>query len=788
MDATNPTDENRLFNACPNCGQVIDVTAFEPYAKIVCEKCADSIRVRTSFDQFAIKGQIGIGGMSRVFRAVDTGLKREVALKILNRQCSSDEHRVAQFEREARITAAMSHPNVVTVFSSGKDQGYFYIAMEQVTGGSLDDWIRKEQRVEEARMLEVAIDTARGLKAALLAGLIHRDVKPGNILFTEEGAAKIVDFGLALMFEKDVDTDTEIWATPYYVPPEKLNGGVEDHRSDIYSLGASLFHAVLGHPPYENDTNSLEELKVIKAQTVKLSDRDRSLISSESAAILARCLENKPENRYESYDELIADLEYAQQLPGKAKPGSGRGQMAGGFSGPVKAGIAAALVGIAGIGTWLAVRGPEQQDAAALQIDTDPSATSDKTVSAQFTAARDALLGGRFPEASEKFGTLAKNSPQPTANWAVFNDGLCLLFQAKESEARSVFASMPPSGEGELAGFFAEVSRVLGEDGPVPAGAAAAFSTDSFKAMGLLAAGLKNWQLGDWRGARAMLLAFESATPGPSHAWVNSYKELVRPQAADLKLLADMPSFQLENVSPEAAKQAREKASAIAAGLSLPGAVKNAVVAEVAAFGKAVDAHLEAAQKLSNAREAELEKVESQQLAAAVAEAASAAAGMKFYQAVQRLQKERFQSAAMQQLSQDEILTWQQAEDFLVQVSRDAVGYQGEIERLGAAPQVGTVVAATRDGITLRVAGAAGETVIPYGQMPPPALIKIAERPLLADKISDSDEYYRRREQVVAFALKTGQTIYAGMRGNELAKELRGFQARWKRMQPNVEF
>ena len=157
MDATDPTEEDRLLNACPSCNHIIDVSDFEPYSKILCEKCSDTIRVRTSFHHFQIKEQIGIGGMSRVFRAMDTALNREVALKILNRQCSNDERRVAQFEREARITAAMSHPNVVKVFSSGKDQGYFYIAMELVTGGSLDDKIRKEKRVTEPKMLEIAI-------------------------------------------------------------------------------------------------------------------------------------------------------------------------------------------------------------------------------------------------------------------------------------------------------------------------------------------------------------------------------------------------------------------------------------------------------------------------------------------------------------------------------------------------------------------------------------------------------------------------------------------------------
>ena len=130
------TETESTMNACPSCGEVIDVSACPPYSKVLCPACNTAIRVRTEFHHFSLKKQLGEGGMSRVFMANDTTLNRQVALKILNPDFSNDPKRCAQFEREARITAAISHPNVVKVFSVGHDQGHFFIAMELVPGGS----------------------------------------------------------------------------------------------------------------------------------------------------------------------------------------------------------------------------------------------------------------------------------------------------------------------------------------------------------------------------------------------------------------------------------------------------------------------------------------------------------------------------------------------------------------------------------------------------------------------------------------------------------------------------
>lgn len=192
--------QQSYLSTCPVCQNQIDVTSLDPFTKLKCPFCGQMVRVRRKFDHFMIVRQIGEGGMSRVFEAEDETLGRRVALKILNQRYSRDANRVEQFRQEALITANVNHPNVIKLYSVGYDQGYFYIAMELVNGGSLEQRIRRDDRVKEAEVLKIGLEVAEGLRAAQQMGLIHRDVKPANILFTEAGTAKVVDFGLALLW------------------------------------------------------------------------------------------------------------------------------------------------------------------------------------------------------------------------------------------------------------------------------------------------------------------------------------------------------------------------------------------------------------------------------------------------------------------------------------------------------------------------------------------------------------------------------------------------------------
>jgi hypothetical protein len=296
--------------ACPSCGTTVDTTAAEPLARIACPTCGKKIRVERTFDHFVLVETLGVGGMGTVYKARDMQLDRFVALKLLRRDLGGEEDYKDRLQQEARIAAAVSHPYVIQVFDSGTDHGQFYVVMELVDHGSLDDLMALQPRLPEQRVLEIGIQVAKGLRAAHRRGLIHRDVKPANILFVDEHAAKIGDFGLASTATQRWGTGGVVWGTPEYVAPERLNNDPEDFRSDIYSLGATLFHAIAGKPPIETSTNSSTALLESKQQPLDLQTAAPD-VSVATVEVLQRMLAADPAQRFSSYDDLVVDLERA---------------------------------------------------------------------------------------------------------------------------------------------------------------------------------------------------------------------------------------------------------------------------------------------------------------------------------------------------------------------------------------------------------------------------------------------------------------------------------------------
>ncbi len=296
--------------ACPSCGTTVDTTAAEPLARIACPACGKKIRVERTFDHFVLVETLGVGGMGTVYKARDMQLDRFVALKLLRRDLGGEEDHKARLQQEARIAAAVNHPYVIQVFDSGTDHGQFYVVMELVDQGSLDDLMALQPRLPEKRVLEIGIQVAKGLRAAQRRGLIHRDVKPANILFVDEHAAKIGDFGLASSATQRWGIGGVVWGTPEYVAPERLNNDPEDFRSDIYSLGATLFHAIAGKPPIEASTNSATALLESKQRPLDLQATAPD-VSAETAEVLQRMIAADPAERFSSYDDLVAELEGA---------------------------------------------------------------------------------------------------------------------------------------------------------------------------------------------------------------------------------------------------------------------------------------------------------------------------------------------------------------------------------------------------------------------------------------------------------------------------------------------
>lgn len=297
---------------CWVCGTTLDSSSFEPLAKVVCPKCGQKNLIHRHFDHFEVVETLGAGGMGTVYKARDTHLERYVALKLLHRDLRSEQEHTAHLQEEARIAASVNHPNVVQIFSLGTDHGQFYVVMELIDHGSLDDFMESQGRVPEHQVLDVGIQIARGLRAAHRKGLIHRDVKPANIMFVDEQAAKIGDFGIAAFASQDPQHDGVIWGTPPYVAPERLCSQPEDIRSDIYSLGATLFHAVAGKPPIDSSTTSATELRELKQHPLELRVVAPD-VSAPTARVLQRMIAFDAKQRFPFYDHLLAELDAARR-------------------------------------------------------------------------------------------------------------------------------------------------------------------------------------------------------------------------------------------------------------------------------------------------------------------------------------------------------------------------------------------------------------------------------------------------------------------------------------------
>jgi serine/threonine protein kinase len=246
--------------------------------------------------------------MGTVYLAKDSGLNRYVALKILRSDLGDDPSFSRKFLEEVEVTASLAHPNIIRVFTLGEQEGRLYLVMEHLDEPSLENRMDKQTKVSEREVLEIGIGIASALQFAHEeTGLIHRDIKPGNILFGRGNIPKLADFGLAAGARSALGQQDEIWGTPYYVSPERLLREPEDIRSDIYSLGATLYHALAGRPPFEAETAE----EVAKRH---ISDRPPPLRSlcpnaqEQTVFTIDKCLAKKIDSRWLNHTELTKQL------------------------------------------------------------------------------------------------------------------------------------------------------------------------------------------------------------------------------------------------------------------------------------------------------------------------------------------------------------------------------------------------------------------------------------------------------------------------------------------------
>jgi serine/threonine protein kinase len=259
--------------------------------------------------RYRLDAQIGSGGMSTVYRAFDTVLERPVAIKLMHREIASDSDQLERFRREARAVAQLNHPHIVQVIDAGEDEGTPYIVLEYVEGETLKERIRRHGRLPVGESVAYAIEIARALGAAHERAIVHRDVKPQNVLVDSEGSAKVTDFGIArTLTEEGLTADGRVLGTTDYVSPEQALGHPVTGQSDLYSLGIVLYEMLTGEVPFRGENQVAVAMKHVREELPDVSMR-RPEISTALAAVVDHATDKDLAHRYLDADSMAADLE-----------------------------------------------------------------------------------------------------------------------------------------------------------------------------------------------------------------------------------------------------------------------------------------------------------------------------------------------------------------------------------------------------------------------------------------------------------------------------------------------
>lgn len=256
--------------------------------------------------RYELLEKIGIGGMSEVYKVKDFKLNRFGAAKILKQEFSINGDFISKFRMEAQMAAGIMHPNIIDVYDAGEEDGIFYIVMELVEGITLKNYIERKGRLSLRETVSIAVQAAMGVGAAHNNQIIHRDIKPQNIIISKRGMVKVMDFGIAKTASGSIIT-SNVMGSVYYISPEQASGGCSDEKSDIYSLGITIFEMLTGRVPFSGETavdiavkHIREELPSLREYVPEIPDRVEQIIF--------RCCQKSPNRRYQSMQELIMDL------------------------------------------------------------------------------------------------------------------------------------------------------------------------------------------------------------------------------------------------------------------------------------------------------------------------------------------------------------------------------------------------------------------------------------------------------------------------------------------------
>lgn len=301
---------NRVPNiVCQNCGHNIDLTPYKPLSRIECPNCGEKVRVPGQIDHYMLVEVVARGASGMILRAFDENLHRQVAIKLLHTNLDENAQEYENVVREAQMLAAFNHLNIAQIYSMSLDRAQPYIVMELIDGGRLDHLISKENQVDEQTALGVGVDIAAGLGEANRLGILHGDIKPSNILWASNGRVKLVDFGLAIRF-RQYKPAGQVWGTPYYMAPEVVRGQEVDHRCDMYSLGATLYHAVAGRPPFTGDSPKQVMLKRLQEAPPPLGEVCWEA-HGPTIDVIHKLMSYEPDDRPEDMNGVISELQHA---------------------------------------------------------------------------------------------------------------------------------------------------------------------------------------------------------------------------------------------------------------------------------------------------------------------------------------------------------------------------------------------------------------------------------------------------------------------------------------------
>lgn len=264
-------------------------------------------------DRYEILGKVGAGGMSDVYKAKDHILSRIVAIKVLKSEFSEDRTFVTKFRTEAQSAAVLEHPNIVNIYDVGSEDGLYYIVMEYVEGITLKTYIEKKGQLSFKESASIAIQVARGIEAAHGKNIIHRDIKPQNIMISTDGKVKVTDFGIAKAASSNT-ISSDVMGSVHYASPEQARNGFIDARSDVYSLGIVMYEMITGRVPFDGDTTVAVAIQHLQEEIVKPSVYAPNIPVSFEGIIL-KCTQKTPDRRYQSMAELLNDLRHALTNP-----------------------------------------------------------------------------------------------------------------------------------------------------------------------------------------------------------------------------------------------------------------------------------------------------------------------------------------------------------------------------------------------------------------------------------------------------------------------------------------